>query len=128
MGRKKRKKNEMIEIDMDRVPSKDRPAAAVMFTVFTSHSSLAVKMREAEEKLGSLTGYKLKVVERAGTKLEDILHKSDPWQGKDCCRKKCMLCATKSITNKNQSQDCHKRSAVYEIWCLDCQRREEKII
>ena len=37
----------------------------------------------AEEKLGELTGYKLKVVERAGMKLEDLLRKSDPWQGSE---------------------------------------------
>ena len=72
-------------------------------------------MREAEEKLGELTGYKLKVVERAGTKLEDILHMSDPWQGIDCGRRSCFLCTTKTKTGKNTSQDCYKKLCV---WCI----------
>ena len=52
-----------------------------MFIPFTTGSKLAKDMREAEEKLGSMTGYRLKLVEKAGVKLEDLLTKSNPWQG-----------------------------------------------
>ena len=45
---------------------------AVMFVPFTTGSKLAKSLREAEEKLGSLTGYRLKMVEKAGDKLEDL--------------------------------------------------------
>ena len=46
---------------------------AVMFVPYTAGSKLAKDLREAEEKLGSLTGYRLKMVEKAGDKLEDLL-------------------------------------------------------
>ena len=82
-------------------------------------------MREAEEKLLSLTGYKIKIVERAGTSLEDLQHRADPWKGMDCGREFCLLCATK---NKNLSQDCTRRSLCYEIWCLKCEKDGEKMI
>ena len=55
----------------------------MIFTPFTTNSELAKSLREAEIRLESLTGYKLKVVERAGSKLEDVLHRSDPWRGED---------------------------------------------
>ena len=76
-------------------------------------------------KLESLTGYKLKVVERSGSRLEDVLHRSDPWRGEDCGREMCLLCKTKEITGKLKTQDCTKRSLVYELWCGKCLDREE---
>ena len=101
-----------------------------MFVPYTPYSELAKKLREAEEKLESLTGYRLKVVERAGAKLEDLLHTNNPWRGKDCGRELCMLCYTKEKTGKLKKQYCKKRSLVYKIWCLECQEiygeREEK--
>ena len=57
-----------------------------MFIPFTTGSRLAKNMREAVEKLGSMTGYRVKLVEKAGDKLEDLLTKSKPWQGLDCRR------------------------------------------
>ena len=73
-------------------------------------------------------GYTLKVVEKAGDKLEDILTKSNPWQGLDCGRRACLLCKTKQKTQKNLSQDCHTRNLVYQTWCISCQAREEEKI
>lgn len=99
---------------------------AVMFIPYTTGSKLAKSLREAEEKLGSLTGYRLKVVEKAGDKLEDLLTKSNPWQGMDCGRQNCLLCETKLKTDKNLSQDCHTRNLVYETWCMTCLRRDEE--
>ena len=64
-------------------------AAEARVKAFTPNGELAKDLRMAEVKLAKLTGYKLKVVERAGTRLEDLLTKSDPWQGSDCFREKC---------------------------------------
>ena len=118
-GKKLRKNDEVKE------EKKEKKVKAVLFVPYTCHSGLAKKLREAEEKLADLTGYKLKIVERAGTKLVDLLTKSNPWQGADCLRGSCMLCESKEKTGKNKGQDCHKRSCVYEIWCLDCEKEEE---
>ena len=97
---------------------------AVLFVPYTLGSELAKRMRAAEEKLMEMTGYKLKIVERSGTKLEEILHKADPWQGQDCGREMCMLCQTKRYTGKHLTQDCFRRSLVYETWCISCQEKE----
>ena len=58
----------------------------VLFIPYTAHSELATRMRENEEKMEGMTGYRLKIVEKGGTKLVDILHKANPWSGQDCAR------------------------------------------
>ena len=56
----------------------------------------------------------------------DILHKANPWAGKDCMRDGCLLCRTKRDNNKTNSQDCKKRKCVYETSCLTCSRRQDE--
>ena len=51
---------------------------AVMFVPFTRHSELAARLRENEERMEAMSGYRLKIVEKGGTKLVDILHKANP--------------------------------------------------
>ena len=104
------------------------PIRAVMFVPYTTNGTLAKLLRQNEEKLEELTGTKLKIVERSGTKLVDILTKSNPWQGQDCSRKNCLLCHTKMRTDKNTSQDCSKRNIVYETTCVTCERQEIEAI
>jgi hypothetical protein len=69
---------------------------AVIFVPQTEHSGLAKTLRENEEEMLKVTGYKLKIVERAGKRLTSMLTKSNPWGGYDCGR------------------------SVYETWCADC--------
>ena len=49
-----------------------------MFVPYTVGSELARRLRDAEAKIQDMTGYRLKIVERAGTKLEDALRRADP--------------------------------------------------
>ena len=105
----------------------DIKTVAVMFVPFTKGGELAKMLREAEEELGKQTGFKIKIVE-SGTRLVDLLHKSDPWQGKDCHREGCLVCSTKVKTGKGMDQDCTRRSIVYETGCITCEKKEEKMI
>ena len=99
---------------------------AVMFVPFTRGSKLARLLRQNEEHLEKITGYRMKIVERSGTKLEDILTSSNPWIGEDCGREGCLLCYTKAVTGKNMKQSCTKRSVTYQTWCEECRKREEE--
>ena len=74
------------------------------------------------------TGYRIKIVERTGTKLVDMLHRANPWQGQDCQRQGCLLCSTKIRTGRNLEQECTQRCLVYETWCLNCEDEEIKKI
>ena len=97
------------------------PVKGVLFVPHTPGSVLAKELRENEEKLFQLTGWKVKVVERSGTTLQDALTSSNPWKGEICERENCLICLTKSQTGKGMSQDCKKRNLVYETWCRTCE-------
>ena len=58
----------------------------------------------------------------------DVLHKEDPWQGRDCGRPQCILCETKLKTGKHLSQDCTKRCIIYETWCMSCEEEDKRKI
>ena len=70
---------------------------AVMFVPYTPGSVLAKKLRENEEKMGKLTKNKIKIVERTGTKIQDILR---PIHGKDKIAKEQTACC--ALRNKEQ--------------------------
>ena len=97
---------------------------SVIFVPHTKDSGLAKILREKEEKIVEVTGDRVKVVEKAGRKLEDMIAGKDPWKGADCGRKNCLICSTKTLTGKNLKADCTKRNILYEIHCLTCENRE----
>ena len=99
---------------------------AVMFIPYTRHSELAVRIRENEERMEKMIGYRLKIVEKGGSKLVDLLHKANPWAGKDCERKDCLLCETKRYEKRENAQDCKKRNCVYKTYCITCNERQDK--
>ena len=101
---------------------------AVVFVPYTTNSLLAKRMREEEIVLEKMTGYRLKVVERGGTKLEDILVKKNMWEGEECGRQKCLLCRTKSREEKPSKKSCTKRNSVYRTWCNTCYERDRGIL
>ena len=103
---------------------KNKTIRAVMFVPFTKNSELAKLLRENEEKLEKMTRTKLKIVERTGIKMVDLVTRSNPWQGQDCSRENCTLCMTKMKTGKLTSQECTKRNLVYETHCLNCEETE----
>ena len=103
---------------------KNKTIRAVMFVPFTKNSELAKLLRENEEKLEKMTRTKLKIVERTGIKIVDLVTRSNPWQGHDCTRQNCTLCVTKLRTGKLTSQECSKRNLVYETHCLNCEEME----
>ena len=101
---------------------------AVLFVPYTEGAVLAKKYREYEQQMKGPTGWYLKIVERAGDSLVDLLHRSDPWSGDDCKRKVCLQCQTKLKTGKNLTQDCSKRNCIYETWCISCEERDRNEI
>ena len=51
-----------------------------------------------------------------------------PGQGEDCLRPGCLLCTSKKLEGKSNSQDCKKRNCVYETACLTCRDRQDREI
>ena len=129
----KRKKEEgeedlKKELKVEMKKRKVNPTKAPMFVPFTTHGGLAKDLRQNETHMKEIDGTMLKIVEKCGTKIMDILTNNNPWRGMDCLRLDCLQCQTKAATGKKLTQDCRKRNLVYETYCRSCEEKElEKI-
>ena len=109
------KKKEPIEaIIEDEKEKVENPPKAVIFVPNTDNSELASEVRDMIQKLRPWTSINLKVVERAGDKIADILCKSNPWDSVDCKRKDCFTCESTVGTEKLRIKNCRQRSVIYE--------------
>ena len=112
MEKKNKEGSEMNEEEKDEYKT-------VIFIQQTKDGVLANRIREKlkliEESGGKI---RIKLVERAGDKIIDLLHRSDPWDDRDCERHDCVLCACAG--EKEKKGTCKKRNIVYETFCVDC--------
>ena len=80
------------------------------------------RLRQAEEWLAKLTGWRVKIVEKGGRTVKQQLVRSNPWAKSRCEREDCMAC------NKGDSeQDCFRRNILYENTCLTCLKKEQPV-
>ena len=100
---------------------------AVIFVPSTENSQLAKEIRSVITQLKPWTGISLKVVERAGQKLEEILHRSDPWENYDCGREECNPCKSAYKSEKPRFGNCKRRSVIYRVWCNTCKVKSDKV-
>ena len=63
--------------------------SAPVFVPATKDALLLRNMQEEENKMGEITDWKYKLVERSGVLLRELLTKSNPWDTSPCGRKKC---------------------------------------
>jgi hypothetical protein len=84
-----------------------------MFVEQTKGGLLAARMKEVELRLREVTGFKIKVTETGGSKLQHLLPNTNPWAGGMCQRKECVTCGQEG----EKKVDCFKRNLIYESSC-----------
>ena len=99
---------------------KDLRTTSVMFVEQTPGGKLAKSLKEAEHRLTVLAGFKIKIQERGGTKLQQLLPNTNPWSGNSCGREDCVTCMQEGETKQN----CFKRCVVYESICNICNKED----
>ena len=82
----------------------------------TPGGELAAKLRQVENELFQLGLGRVKIVERSGTTIKQLLTKSNPWAGGPCQRPSCIVCK-----EGKDHGDCRRRNVVYETRCQTCQ-------
>ena len=122
----KRRKPRIAALENETRIKGEIEAKAVLFVQNTKDSVLANQIRDMIQKLKPWTGINLKVVERAGDKIQDLLHKSNPWEDQDCERKSCHTCISSTKSDESVFKSCTKRSIIYETWCETCLSSEKK--
>ena len=84
-------------------------------------------IQEEEDKFTKGTKLKrIRVVERGGSKLKDLLGCSDPWVGARCERTDCLPCQGKE--EDGGGINCQKENVTYTIRCTECARAGKKAI
>ena len=68
----------------------------ILFVEETNQGKLAKDFREVIKRIEGIIGFKVKVVEKTGSKLKNILSNTDPWAGSHCGRPECITCNQKS--------------------------------
>ena len=89
--------------------------SAPVFVPATKDALLLKNMQGEENKVGEITGWKYKLVERSGVLLRELLTRSNPWDTNPCGRKNCLACPM-----AKKPLNCKRRSLMYESTCKEC--------
>ena len=108
---------------MDAPVEREKKVEGVIFIQYTPHSELAKTIRERLKEIEKVCKVKIKIVEKAGNKIEELLHKSNPWSKQDCLREDCLPC--NSAGENGAKGACNKRSNLYETYCEYCGEIDE---
>ena len=98
------------------------PIRSIMFIDNTGGGELARRLQDAENELGSATGYRVKIAESAGTPMGMLLPSTNPWGPPNCERADCVPCSQADI----KRLDCRKRNILYENRCELCNKDGKK--
>ena len=89
----------------------------VMFVPHTPSGALAKLLQDADDQFRRGTTLKrIKMVERGGKTLKDILSRTNPWVSQGCDREECLPCSEE----KGRGGNCQQEGIVYQISCREC--------
>ena len=95
--------------------TEDIPTTSILFVDHTPGGDLAKRFREAEKQLSLITGFRVKIVERNGTAVKQLLQ-NDPWAEARCERPDCYPCGT------GDNHSCFTRNILYSHQCTACKK------
>ena len=100
--------------------SKSLRVKSVLFVPRSNSSKLCKMLRAEEQKLASITGYRVAIKERNGLQLRRILCVKNPFGNMFCGRQNCMVC------KEGGKGDCRRRNICYQTTCDNCRERNAK--
>ena len=112
-----------IRMPVEEKEEREKKIEGVVFIQHTLHSELARNIRRRLKDVEKACIIKVKIVERTGDKIVDLLHKSDAWANRDCLRKDCWPCA--SAGENGTKGKCNRRSVLYETYCETCEEENK---
>ena len=121
MGGKSSKKG-MKMIGFQKAGKHGMTTTTVMFVPSTKGGILLKILREAEERLSQLTGFKIKYTESGGTPLMNLFN-VESGKGSHCGRDICPPC---DEGEEGKRQNCRTRSILYETSCKLCNPEDNK--
>ena len=105
-------------------PAKELEPVTVMFIPRTPGGELLTRLRKAEEELSTVTGDRVKLVEKSGKMLKRSVVVTDPTAGSNCGREKCLVCHQ---GDEKDAGRCKKRNVTYQTTCHRCKETGKKV-
>ena len=103
--------------------------SSVLFVPPTPGGGLASELRKREAELNNQSGERIKIVEKGGTKIKDILASKIPVE--TCTQKSCPLCTESKHVQPNTEEaryPCNTNNVGYRWRCVNCQAADmEKV-
>ena len=115
---------ETIEENTEEERKKETEVRGVLFVPHTNKSELSKRIRKKLKDMESISCLRVKIVERAGEKIVDALHKSNPWEDVNCGREDCIFC---NGNNEKMMGKCKQRGVVYETLCMLCEKKRKQL-
>ena len=115
-NRKRKRKETTDKTEKDNA---DREPTTVLFVPRTKGGKLAQLLKDKERELNKFSTHKIRIVEKNGDKLEDILVRKDPFGDSKCEKETCLMCRT----NDKDTGTCKKPNIVSKIECLACKEK-----
>ena len=97
----------------------------ILFVPPTPGGVLAKELRKREEEMNRNNSERIKIEEKGGLKIKDILTSKDPFKKSKCSQKSCPLCTdSQSVdTNPKVKIPCNTHNVGYRWSCITCQER-----
>ena len=115
------KKNKKINWYKDGGKSNNK-YKSVLFVPPTPGGILARELKIREEELNRNSQERIKIVEKGGIKVENILTKKDPFVKEKCSEKLCPICKTDT---QKMNILCNPNNVVYRWTCCTCWNRDK---
>ena len=98
---------------------------SVLFVTPTPGGELARELRRREAELNKHSGERIKIVEKGGLKIKDILCAKNPFQRSKCTDKNCPLCTDSryvKVDHDRKQPPCSSNNVGYRWSCVTCQK------
>ena len=98
----------------------------ILFVTPTPGGVLAKELRKREEEMNRNNPERIKIEEKGGLKIKDILTSKDPFKKSKCIQKSCPLCTDSQNvgTNPKVKIPCNTNNVGYRWSCMTCQERK----
>ena len=103
---------------------------SVLFVTPTPGGVLAKELQKREAELNRNTDERIKIVEKGGLKIKDILGAKDPFKKSNCSEKTCPLCTESEfidIQTEERKISCRANNVGYRWLCVTCKEKDRQI-
>ena len=100
---------------------------SVLFVTPTPGGILAKELREREAELNKNSLEQIKIEEKGGLKIKDILGSKNPFKKSKCVQKTCPICVSSEFVEASEGEikiPCNTNNIGYRWICLTCKNKD----